>query len=147
MTYFESDYGLDKPTTYFFIGGDHYYENWHGYIKNVKFFYDTAINEGAMACLSDENCASCSNIGVCTQCITGHKLVNNRCVCDTIEGCLYCPNKDVCNECEKNKIINSIVTPNQCVVACPANTREILNRCHDNLKFIEILGSTARLYN
>ena len=94
-----------------------------------------------MACLSDDNCESCTAIGTCSKCIAGHKFVNNRCVCESISECLYCPSKDVCNSCDKNKIINPITKPYKCVTACPENTREIGNKCYKNLEFVEIIGA------
>ena len=38
--HYETDtHGLHKDTAYLMVGGDKYYGSWHGYIKNVKFFY------------------------------------------------------------------------------------------------------------
>lgn len=45
MKFYETDYGLEKATTYMFIGGEYYAENFHGFIKDVKFFYDVALNK------------------------------------------------------------------------------------------------------
>lgn len=41
--YYENNYGLRIDTAYLILGGDRYYEDWYGRIKNVKFFYDSVI--------------------------------------------------------------------------------------------------------
>lgn len=43
MKSYETDYGINKNTAFFFIGGGYWVENFHGYIKDVKYFYDTAL--------------------------------------------------------------------------------------------------------
>lgn len=41
--YETNNHGLHKDTAYLMIGGDRFYNPWHGYIKNMKFFYGDAI--------------------------------------------------------------------------------------------------------
>ena len=147
MQFYETDFGLDKPTTYMFIGGDYFLENFNGYIKNVKFFYDRALNRQAMNCFSDERCDSCSEIGVCTKCKDGHKLVDNRCVCSSINDCLYCSDSKTCDICKSEMSINKVNSPNTCVSSCPDTTTEVNGICIPNFKYIEFISETERIYN
>lgn len=38
MNHYETNYGLDKPNSYFFIGGDNFYTKFDGDIKDLRFY-------------------------------------------------------------------------------------------------------------
>lgn len=40
-----------------------YYEKMHGYIKDVKFYFDNIVSENLRLCSTDGNCAECSESG------------------------------------------------------------------------------------
>ena len=78
----------------------------------MKYFYDIALSEKSLLCLSDERCNSYNNIGICNKCIPGHKLVDNRCVCSNITDCISCPSAKECSLCKEGKVLNKVVIPN-----------------------------------
>lgn len=49
-----------------------FYDNFHGQIKDVKFYFDNIVTEGIRLCNTDEYCSTCSNTGVCLKCKTGY---------------------------------------------------------------------------
>ena len=44
MPSYNTNYGLDKGTTYFFIGGDFYYTKFHGAIRDLRFYPQHAMS-------------------------------------------------------------------------------------------------------
>ena len=52
----------------------------------------------------------------------GHKLISGKCMCDGIVDCKICPSSTVCSQCSDGKFVNTAVSPNTCISACPATT-------------------------
>ena len=50
MNKYHTNYGLDKKTTYFFIGGDFFYEKFHGSIYDLRFYSENAIEGSDIMC-------------------------------------------------------------------------------------------------
>ena len=38
-------YGFRRATAHFFIGGDWYQEDFYGRLKDIRFYYNTALSE------------------------------------------------------------------------------------------------------
>lgn len=64
---------MHKETAMIWLGGDMFYDKFHGYIKDVKFYFDTIVSEGTRLCNTDEYCDSCSSTGECLKCKSGYK--------------------------------------------------------------------------
>mgnify|MGYP002712141456 CR=1 FL=1 len=58
-----TDYGINKETGYFHIGRDKWY-SFTGYIKDVRFFYDTILQDTSLKCVADYKCAHCLKDGI-----------------------------------------------------------------------------------
>lgn len=50
MELYETSHGLDKPTTYFMIGGDFWYQKFHGAIRDLRFYSEHAIEATQIMC-------------------------------------------------------------------------------------------------
>ena len=65
-------------------------------MKNVKFYFDNAISEETKLCNTDDLCLDCDSKGICQKCSDNHKVVDDRCMCESISKCLLCENKNIC---------------------------------------------------
>jgi hypothetical protein len=52
-------------------------------------------------------CQICSSQSICTNCLTGYVLQNNKCVSCTITNCISCLTLKVCTLCSQNYLLQS----------------------------------------
>ena len=133
-------YGLRESTTYVSIGGDSYYEFFRGKIKDFKFHHSKALTEKEGKCYYDVKCKKCNTAGACTECMNSwDKIVNGKCVCDSIDNCLDCPTAITCSKAATNYLVNEAVSPHKCVLlTCPEGTHKSLGRCRKGLDYVHI---------